>query len=159
MLIETHCHLDYLKDMPLDEMRKKISEAGISKVITIGVDPANLDKVKDLSEMYPEIYFTQGIHPHDSKEAGEEEFEKISARAHLPKMVAVGEIGLDYHYNNPPPHTHPQPHTTQSLQGRPAPRHGAPSRYAAGPCAASPLAAARLGSTPTGAAADRKSVV
>lgn len=103
MLIETHCHLDYLKDMPLDEMRKKISEAGISKVITIGVDPTNLDKVKDLSEMYPEIYFTQGIHPHDSKEAGEEEFEKISARAHLPKMVAVGEIGLDYHYNNSPP--------------------------------------------------------
>ncbi len=103
MLIETHCHLDYLKAEPLDEIRKKISEAGISKVITIGVDPENLDKVKELSDSCPEIYFTQGIHPHDAKEATEVEFNKIMTRSTLPKMVAVGEIGLDYHYNNSPP--------------------------------------------------------
>lgn len=102
MLIETHCHLDYLKAEPLDEIRKKISEAGISKVITIGVDPLNLDRVKELSETFPEVYFTQGIHPHDAKEATEVEYNKISTRASLPKMVAVGEIGLDYHYNNSP---------------------------------------------------------
>jgi TatD DNase family protein len=103
MFIETHCHLDYLKAEPLEEIRKKISQAGITKIITIGVDPQNLDKVKDLSETYEEIYFTQGIHPHDAKEATDLEFEKISKRAHLKKMVAVGEIGLDYHYNNSPP--------------------------------------------------------
>lgn len=103
MLIETHCHLDYLKAEPLDEIRKKISEAGISKVITIGVDPENLDKVKELSDSCEEIYFTQGIHPHDAKEATEVEFNKIISRSTLPKMVAVGEIGLDYHYNNSPP--------------------------------------------------------
>lgn len=102
MLIETHCHLDYLKAEPLEEIRKKISEAGITKVITIGVDPLNLDKVKELSDEFPEVYFTQGIHPHDAKEFTETEFEKISTRAVLPKMVAVGEIGLDYHYNNSP---------------------------------------------------------
>ena len=102
MLIETHCHLDYLKAEPLEEIRKKISEAGISKVITIGVDPLNLDRVKELSETFPEVFFTQGIHPHDAKEATEVEFNKISTRAALPKMVAVGEIGLDYHYNNSP---------------------------------------------------------
>ena len=100
MFIETHCHLDYLKAEPLEEIRKKISEAGITKVITIGVDPQNLDKVKELSENYEEVYFTQGIHPHDAKEATDLEFEKISTRAALKKMVAVGEIGLDYHYNN-----------------------------------------------------------
>lgn len=102
MLIETHCHLDYLKAEPLEEIRKKISEAGITKVITIGVDPLNLDKVKELSDEFPEVYFTQGIHPHDAKEFTDVEFEKISTRATLPKMVAVGEIGLDYHYNNSP---------------------------------------------------------
>lgn len=102
MFIETHCHLDYLKAEPLEEIRKKISEAGITKVITIGVDPENLDKVKELSELYPEVYFTQGIHPHDSKEAGETEFKKIEERSSMSKMVAVGEIGLDYHYNNSP---------------------------------------------------------
>jgi TatD DNase family protein len=103
MMIETHCHLDYLKAEPLEEIRRKIKEAGITKIVTIGVDPENLDKVMDLSNTYEEIYFTQGIHPHDSKEATEVEFNKIIERARMPKMVAVGEIGLDYHYNNSPP--------------------------------------------------------
>lgn len=102
MLIETHCHLDYLKALPLEEIRKLISEAGINKVITIGVDPENLDGVMALSAQYPEIYFTQGIHPHDAKNATDVEFNKIIERSKLPKMVAVGEIGLDYHYNNSP---------------------------------------------------------
>ncbi len=103
MMIETHCHLDYLKAEPLEEIRKKIKEAGITKVITIGVDPLNLDKVMELSNTSEEIYFTQGIHPHDAKEVTQAEYDKIIARASMPKMVAVGEIGLDYHYNNSPP--------------------------------------------------------
>jgi TatD DNase family protein len=103
MFIETHCHLDYLKAEPLEEIRKKIKEAGITKVVTIGVDPLNLDKVQELSKLYPEIYFSQGIHPHDAKEATDIEFNKIKSRCGEIKMVAVGEIGLDYHYNNSPP--------------------------------------------------------
>lgn len=103
MMIETHCHLDYLKAEPLEEIRKKIKDAGITKIVTIGVDPGNLDKVMELSNAYEEIYFTQGIHPHDAKEATEIEFNKIIQRSQMPKMVAVGEIGLDYHYNNSPP--------------------------------------------------------
>src|SRR6478752_2672798 len=102
MLIETHCHLDYLKAEPLEEIRRKISEAGILKVITIGVDPGNLDSVKALSDSYDEIYFTQGIHPHDAKDATNVEFQKIIDRSSMKKMVAVGEIGLDYHYDNSP---------------------------------------------------------
>ncbi len=100
MLIETHCHLDYLKAFPIEEILKKIQEVGIEKIITIGVDPLNLDKVKVLAETYPQIYYTQGIHPHDAKEATEVEFQKIISRSQDKKMVAVGEIGLDYHYNN-----------------------------------------------------------
>ncbi len=102
MLIETHCHLDYLKALPLEEIRTLIKEAGINKVVTIGVDPGNLDKVLELSQTYPEIYFTQGIHPHDAKDFTDVEINKIVTRSALPKMVAVGEIGLDYHYNNSP---------------------------------------------------------
>ena len=103
MYIETHCHLDYLKELPLEEIRKKIQAAGISKVVTIGVDPGNLDKVRDLAHQYPEIFYSQGIHPHDAKEATDVEFNKIIERASDKKMIAVGEIGLDYHYNNSPP--------------------------------------------------------
>jgi TatD DNase family protein len=102
MMIETHCHLDYLKAESLEDIRQKIKDAGITKVVTIGVDPQNLDKVMELALTHEEIYFTQGIHPHDAKDATEIEFQKISERCHLPKMVAVGEIGLDYHYNNSP---------------------------------------------------------
>ncbi|MFL5784308.1 MAG: TatD family hydrolase [Bacteriovoracaceae bacterium] len=102
MFIETHCHLDYLKDLPLEEIRKKIQEAGITKVVTIGVDPGNLDKVKELANTYPEIYYSQGIHPHDAKDATDVEFNKIIESSKDPKMIAVGEIGLDYHYNNSP---------------------------------------------------------
>ena len=103
MYIETHCHLDYLKELPLEEILLKIKEAGISKVVTIGVDPGNLDKVRDLAHTYPQIYYSQGIHPHDAKEATDVEFNKIIDRSKDPKMIAVGEIGLDYHYNNSPP--------------------------------------------------------
>ncbi len=101
-MIETHCHLDYLKAEPLEVIRQKIKEAGITKVVTIGVDPLNIDLVMELSNAHEEIYFTQGIHPHDSKEATEVEFQKIITRSSMKKMVAVGEIGLDYHYNNSP---------------------------------------------------------
>lgn len=101
-MIETHCHLDYLKALPLEEILQKIQEAGIIKLVTIGVDPTNLDSVLKLSEEHAQIYFTQGIHPHDAKEITQVELDKIVQRAKLPKMVAVGEIGLDYHYNNSP---------------------------------------------------------
>lgn len=103
MLVETHCHLDYLKSESLDELRRKAREVGIAKIITIGVDPDNLDLARELSQKCEEVYYTQGIHPHDSKSATEVEFGKISERSCEPKMVAVGEIGLDYHYNNSPP--------------------------------------------------------
>jgi TatD DNase family protein len=103
MLIETHCHLDYLKAEPLEELLKKAKLAEISKIITIGVDPENLDNARRIALDHSEVYYTQGIHPHDAKNATEVEFEKISKRSSEAKMVAVGEIGLDYHYNNSPP--------------------------------------------------------
>jgi TatD DNase family protein len=103
MMIETHCHLDYLKAEPLLEILQKAKENGIKKLITIGVDPTNLDKVREISQLHEEVFYTQGIHPHDAKDATDVEFEKIRSRSHEPKMVAVGEIGLDYHYNNSSP--------------------------------------------------------
>jgi len=102
MIIETHCHLDYLKAEAFEELLSKMKEAQIEKAITIGVDPENLDKVMELSNHHENIFFTQGIHPHDAKSATEVEFNKIIQRATMKKMVAVGEIGLDYHYNNSP---------------------------------------------------------
>jgi TatD DNase family protein len=101
-IIETHCHLDYLKQAPLEEILQRCIDANIEKIITIGVDPENLDKVFELSKNNEMIYFSQGIHPHDAKDASDDDMKKIISRCTEPKMLAVGEIGLDYHYNNSP---------------------------------------------------------
>lgn len=101
-IIETHCHLDYLKNEPLETILKKSQEANIEKIITISVEPDNFDAVKELAQAHEFVYFTQGIHPHDAKLSTSEALEKIKSRVGEDKMVAVGEIGLDYHYDNSP---------------------------------------------------------
>lgn len=101
-IIETHFHLDYLKALPIEEILSSAKSVGVEKFLSIAVDPENLDKVKALSEEYEEVYFTQGIHPHDAKLATADTFEIIKSRCALAKMLAVGEIGLDYHYNHSP---------------------------------------------------------
>lgn len=101
-IIETHCHLDYLKARPLEEILSAATSEGVEKIITIAVEPANLNTVMELAQKYPQIYFTQGIHPHDARLCTSEALQTISVRAKHPKMVAIGEIGLDYYYNNSP---------------------------------------------------------
>lgn len=101
-IIETHCHLDYLKNKPLDEILSEAKSNGISKLITISVEPDNLDTAFELSQTHNNIFCTQGIHPHDAKLSSNEALEKIESRQRESKVVAVGEIGLDYHYDNSP---------------------------------------------------------
>lgn len=102
-MIETHCHLDYLKEVHLPDLMIKCSEVGVSQILTISVSPKNLDDVVSLTEIYPNVYGTQGIHPHEAKHFSDEVLNKIkaSAKTHS-KILAIGEIGLDYHYNNSP---------------------------------------------------------
>jgi TatD DNase family protein len=104
-IIETHCHLDYLKDKPLIEILKEASLAGVEKIITIAVEPDNFDSVKNLAEEHEEIFFSQGTHPHDAKHSTTSSLAIVKERCSHKKMVAVGEIGLDYHYNHSPQET------------------------------------------------------
>lgn len=104
-IIETHCHLDYLKAKPLPEIIQDAKDNGVEKILTISVEPDNFDAVKKLAQDYEEVYFTQGIHPHDAKLASEEALATIKSRVSDAKMLAVGEIGLDFHYNNSPKET------------------------------------------------------
>lgn len=101
--IETHCHLDYLKAFPIEEILRKSKEAGLEKIITISVEPDNLDAVIEIANQYDDVYTTQGVHPHDASKITPEDLIKIKsqAKAHK-KVLAIGEIGLDYHYNNSP---------------------------------------------------------
>lgn len=99
-IIETHCHLDYLKDRPLEETLEQTQGVNIEKVITIAVSPDNLARVRELSQIAPWVYGTQGIHPHDAESYSDEVEAEIRTHAGDEKIVAVGEIGLDYYYDN-----------------------------------------------------------
>ncbi len=102
-IIETHCHLDYLKQMSLDEILEKSRDQNIEKIITIAVEPDNLDAALNLANSYDFIYCSQGIHPHDARLCESKHLDLIKSRClNEEKVIAVGEIGLDFHYNNSP---------------------------------------------------------
>lgn len=81
---------------------QKSQDVGIDKFLTIAVEPDNYDTVRELSQRFENVYYTQGTHPHDAKLMNEQAYDKIRKRAQDPKMLAVGEIGLDYYYDNSP---------------------------------------------------------
>ena len=101
--IETHFHLDYLKAYPPQDILEKSREQGVDKFITISVEPENLATARTLAEQYEDLYCTQGVHPHDAIKMDRASLQEIEEQAkNLEKCVAIGEIGLDYHYDHSP---------------------------------------------------------
>lgn len=98
-LIETHCHLDYLECEALQAVLQMAEAVNVERIITIGVSPDNLAKVMALVDEYPQVWGTQGIHPHDANDYTADVEAQIRANAMHPKILAIGEIGLDYHYD------------------------------------------------------------
>lgn len=105
-IIETHFHLDMLKADSRDEVVKKCLQHNIEKMITISTSANNLDEVIAIAETYPLIYCTQGLHPHDGKEWNDDVKAHVLKNINDPKrnqkIVAIGEIGLDYYYSKSP---------------------------------------------------------
>ena len=99
-IIETHCHLDYLKERPLQDTLEQSVTAGIEKIITIAVSPDNLETVMSLTKEDPRIWGTQGIHPHDAEKFTTDTETLIRKNAKNERILAIGEIGLDYYYDN-----------------------------------------------------------
>lgn len=103
MLFDTHAHLDDSRfDSDRDELIEKIHSEGISLIVNPGADIDSSKRAIDLAARYDFIYATVGVHPHDAKDLKEEDFEKIEEMAKADKVVAIGEIGLDYYYDNSP---------------------------------------------------------
>ncbi len=97
-LIETHCHLDSLKEGPIAELLEKTRQQGIEQLITISTSPENYDTVLEYAKTYPDVYCTQGVHPHSASQWSTAASEHLIRNAAHSKVVAIGEIGLDYHY-------------------------------------------------------------
>jgi TatD DNase family protein len=99
-IIETHCHLDYLDQADLDFTLEKSLAVGVERIITIAVSADNLNRVMELARSSQYIWGTQGIHPHEAHSYSPEVDAIIRAHASDARIVAVGEIGLDYYYDH-----------------------------------------------------------
>jgi TatD DNase family protein len=105
MLVDSHCHLD---DAKFAADREKVIEralsAGVRTMLAIGSGdgPPDLEAAIRLAELYEPIYASVGVHPHDARKADPETWRRLRELTAHPKVVAVGEIGLDYHYDNSP---------------------------------------------------------
>jgi TatD DNase family protein len=99
-IIETHCHLDYLNAEALADTLAQSAAVGIERIITIAVSPANLGRVLELTREAANIWGTQGIHPHEAESYSDEVEALIRSQAADARILAIGEIGLDYHYDH-----------------------------------------------------------
>jgi len=105
MLVDSHAHLD---DPDFDADRAAVMAralaAGLGYVLAVGggTGPDNLDAPVALAESQAWIYATLGVHPHDAKHFTEHHAQRIGELAQHPRVVGIGEIGLDYHYDNSP---------------------------------------------------------
>jgi TatD DNase family protein len=107
-LIDSHCHLDSKEfDADRDEVIQRALDAGVEQMIAIGTGngPPDLEAGIRLAEKYPAFYATVGIHPHDAGKADPSDLKNLAALLGHSKVVAVGEIGLDYHYDFSPRET------------------------------------------------------
>jgi TatD DNase family protein len=107
-LIDSHCHLDSPEfDADRDEVVARALAAGVEHMLAIGTGsgPPDLEAGIRLADRYPQFYATVGIHPHDAAKASKTDIDRLAGLLAHPKVVALGEIGLDYHYDFSPRET------------------------------------------------------
>lgn len=105
MFIDSHCHLDGPRfDSDREQVIARAREAGITNILAIGTGdgPGTLDCAIKIAEQHDSIYATIGIHPHEAKLATDADFVQLEQLARHPKVIAWGEIGLDYYYDHSP---------------------------------------------------------
>ncbi|CAE6801185.1 MAG: TatD family hydrolase [Nitrospira sp.] len=104
MLIDTHTHLDDARyESDREAMISRARQAGVESMITIGCDLVTSRSAVVLANQYPFVYASIGVHPHEVKHITADWYDEFRKLAHDRKVVAYGEIGLDYHYNHSDP--------------------------------------------------------
>ena len=99
MLVETHAHLDY-PDFAndFDDVLRRATEAGVTRIITIGTSVESSRRAIDLAEKHSNIFAVIGVHPAYAEESAEDVITPLRELAENPRVVAIGETGLDYHH-------------------------------------------------------------
>ena len=99
MIFDTHCHLNSEELYPrLDEVMESAKKVGVDKFLVVGWDVKSSLLAIELAEQHEEIYAAIGIHPCDVDGVSDEEYDNLMERLNHPKVVCLGEIGLDYHW-------------------------------------------------------------
>ena len=101
-IIDTHAHYDdkaFLNDK--DDLLKNLEKDGIQCIINIGADLASCHNTLEMIEQYSNVYGALGIHPSETESLTESDISWLKEKAMHPKIVAIGEIGLDYYWNEP----------------------------------------------------------
>ena len=103
MLVDSHCHLDFPDfAAELDAVVARADAAGIGRMVTISTRVRKHADVLAISERFPNVYCSVGTHPHNAHEELDITADELIARAQHPRVVAIGEAGLDYHYDYSP---------------------------------------------------------
>ena len=104
MLVDSHCHLqDAEFEGDREEVLDRARQAGVSAFVVIGTDLESSWRAVDLADSHSDVYAVVGVHPHNAKGLDAHTLGALERLAQSPKVVAIGEIGLDYHRNLSPP--------------------------------------------------------
>ncbi len=102
-LVDTHCHLDVKhSDEDLAGIISRAVDAGVEKMIWVGIDAESTERAVEGASVFPQVFATLGVHPHDSDKYGPETQDRFRELASHPKVVAIGETGLDFFRNYSP---------------------------------------------------------
>jgi TatD DNase family protein len=103
MLVDTHVHLNMEAfDGDRESVVHRAAEAGVEWMLDVGTDLRSSKKALILSEQFQAVFAAAGIHPHEAVKATPSDLDEIKSLSRHPKILAIGEIGLDYHYNFSP---------------------------------------------------------
>ncbi len=102
MIIDSHCHLDYFADTEVEEILARAAAAGVERMVTIGTSIPQSEAVLRLVDRFPQVWGTVGVHPHQSGQGTMPTVEELVALARHPRIIGLGESGLDYFYDKSP---------------------------------------------------------
>ena len=101
-LVDSHCHLDHFSEEEQAEVVARAGRAGVSRMVTIGVRLHQAPVQKAIAERFGQVWCTVGVHPHQAGEGEMPEVAEIVATADHPRVIGIGESGLDYFYDKSP---------------------------------------------------------
>jgi TatD DNase family protein len=102
MLVDSHCHLDYYTPMEFPEILSRATAAGVNEMVTIGTTLVQSERLPPMTEAFANLWCTIGVHPHHAAEAPIPSPEILAEMTRHPRVIGIGESGLDYFYDKSP---------------------------------------------------------